>query len=306
MANNLRKYKFTGGAPTTGSKASSSDSSPPKNTTPQPADQMDTADLKAEILSSLKVDIAAMLRSELKAALTGDFEAIKAELQAVRTELASNTATMHSEVEAMKTTMAGVERTLSSHSDDVSLLQTKVGKLESEVNNLREKCLDMEGRMRRSNIRILNVPETAGSSTPAAVSKLLKEALGLDKEILVDRSHRGLQARGRDGKPRVIVAKIHYHQDCVDILSRARESGPLRWKGTEILIFPDYPPSVVQARSAYNEVRRLLRGRSGVKYGLLYPARLRITHNGTEKWFQNPDDAMAYVKTKILPDTSND
>ncbi len=34
--------------------------------------------------------------------------------------------------------------------------------------------LDMEGRMRRSKIQILNVPETPDSSTPAGVSNLLK------------------------------------------------------------------------------------------------------------------------------------
>lgn len=111
----------------------------------------------------------------------------------------------------------------------------------------------MEGRMRRSNIRILNIPETPGSSTPLAISKLLREVLKMDKDVLIDRSHRGLRARGQeDGKPRVIVAKIHYYQDCVEVLRRAREIGPLRFQGTDVSIFPDYPPSVVQVRSAFN------------------------------------------------------
>lgn len=139
----------------------------------------------------------------------------------------------------------------------------------------------MEGRMRRSNIQILNVPETPGSSTPTAVSKLPRETV----------------------KPRVIVAKVHYYQDCVDIL---RQSRPLRFKRIDISIFLDYPLSVVQARSAFNEVRRLLRGRDGVKYGLLYPARLRITCNGTEKQFQNPGEAMTYAKTRILLNPQKD
>lgn len=120
---------------------------------------------------------------------------------------------------------------------------------------------------------------------------------------MIDQSHRGLQPKSQEGKPCVIVAKLHYYQDCMDILRRAREFGPLRFKDTDIYIFPDYPPSVVHARSAFSEVRRLLCGRDGVKYGLLYPARLRITFNGTEKRFQNPEEAMIYVKTKIMPDT---
>lgn len=297
MANNLRKFKFTGSAPSAGPRE-------PGSSSPPSAAQADSSAMKAEILSSLKADIAAMFRQELKTALSDDFEAIKTELHMLKTELANNTATMRSEVEAMKITMADMGQALSSQSDEVTSLQNRVDKLESEVNGLREKCLDMEGRMRRSNIRIINIPESAGSSSPTAVSKLLRDVLQMDKDILIDRSHRGGPARNRTGRPRVIIAQLHYHQDCMEILRRARESGPLRWKGADISIFPDYPPSVAQARAAFGEVRRLLRGREGVKYGLMYPARLRITHNGTEKWFQNAEEATAYVKSTIAGSAS--
>lgn len=272
MANNLRKYKFTGGSSTSGPKTASSSAMSAGNSrdSPQPDDQIEMADLKAEILTSLKKDIAVLLRSDLKAVLAEGFEAIKSELHAVKTEVASNTATIRSEVETMKTTISEMERGLSSCSDDVR--QTKMCKLETEVTDLREKCLDMEGRMRRSNIRTLNVPETPGSSGAGAVSELLKEVLNMDKDVLIDRSHKGLQARKPDSKPRVILVNIHYHQDCVDILRRARESGPLQFKGTAISIFPDYTARVAQARSAFSEVKRLLRGRDGIRYGLSYPA----------------------------------
>lgn len=35
-----------------------------------------------------------------------------------------------------------------------------------------------------------------------------------------------------------------------------REFGPLPFKGTPISIFPDYPPSVAQSRSAFSEFKR--------------------------------------------------
>ncbi|KAE8278230.1 hypothetical protein D5F01_LYC23698 [Larimichthys crocea] len=237
MAYNLRKFEFTAGACTTDPKASSSSD-----------DQMDVADLKAEILTTLKADKAMLIRSELKTALSDDFENIKSEQPAVKTELANNTAA----------TVSHMEQGLSSCSDNVSSLLLKVGKLETE--------------------------RTAAT----AVSKLLREVLNVEKDVLIDWSHRGLQPRSQDGKPRVIVAKVHYYQYCADILRLASESGPLLFIGTDISIFPDYPPSVVQARSAYGEVKRLLPGQDGVKYGLIYPARLRITYNGAEKRFQNP------------------
>ncbi|KAJ8396740.1 hypothetical protein AAFF_G00015780 [Aldrovandia affinis] len=216
--------------------------------------------LRAEVLTSLKSDIATLIRSELKSVLAEGFGDIKSELQAVKLELAANTAMLRSDLDKMKATMTDMEHGLSTSSDDMTALQTTVGKLESAVTSLQEKFLDLEGRMRRSNIRILNVAEGPGSASPTAVSKLLREAVHLDKDLVIDRSHRSLQPKHPSGKPRAIIAKLHYYQDCADILRRAREAGPLQFNGTAILIFPDYPPSVAQARSAFIDVRKLLRG----------------------------------------------
>lgn len=250
----------------------------------------------------MRNDIPTLLRAELKTVLVDEFNSMRSELQAVKTEVVGNIALLHSDLETMKKTVMDMEHGLSACSDGVTSLQASVSKLETAVAGLQEKCIDMEGRMRRSNIRILNVAEV--SSSPASVSKLLKDVLGMDREVLVDRSHCALQLRQTGGKPRVIVAKLHYYQDCVEILRRAREAGPLRFKGSTIFIFPDYPSSVARARSAFNEVKKLLRGRDGVRYGIFHPAKLRITHNGNEEEFCDPAEAMAYVKRNIVLDNA--
>lgn len=67
---------------------------------------------------------------------------------------------IRSDVVTMKTTVAHMEQRLSSGSDDVTTLLTKVGKLETEVGTLREKCLDMEGRMlQHPNIKCPRDPQ---------------------------------------------------------------------------------------------------------------------------------------------------
>ncbi|KAE8299800.1 hypothetical protein D5F01_LYC02218 [Larimichthys crocea] len=203
---------------------------------------------------------------------------LRSELKAA---LADGFQNIKSELQAVKTELAN--NTAAIHSD-VETMKATVSHMEQGLSSCSDDVSLLLGK----------------------VGKLETEVLKVVKDILIDRSHRGLQPRSQDGKPRVIVAKVHYYQDCADILRRARESGPLRFNRTDISIFPDYPPSVVQARSAFGEVRRLLRGRDGVKYGLLYPARLQITYNGAEKQFQNPGEPMAYVKAKILPDSSKD
>ncbi|CAM4672382.1 unnamed protein product [Leuciscus chuanchicus] len=194
-----------------------------------------------------------------------------------------------------------METGLSAWSDEVVTLQTTVNTLKTEVAELRDKYEDLEGRARRCNIRILGVPETPGSNSTTSVSKLLREALQSDKDVLIDRSHRSLAPRKPGGKPRAIVAKLHYFQDCVEVLNRARTRAPLRYNGESIAIFPDYTTRVAKARAAFTEVRKLLHNRQNVRFGILFPARLRVTHNGEEKEFTDAEKAMTYVRNHIIP-----
>lgn len=306
MATNLRKYKYCGSSTTRPkSTATSSPAGSPAEKTPPPPDSpvMDAVALKSEILLSLKADISEVIKTELKNVLADEFNFLKSELQAVKNEIINNTAAVRSEIDQMKATITEVEAGLSTWSDEVAALQTTVTDLKAEVTGLRVKCDDMEGRMRRCNIRILGVAETNGSCSTASVSKLLREALQLDRDVLVDWSHRTPASRKSDGKPRAIVAKLHYHQDCVEVLTGARTRAPLRVNRETIAIFPDYAAGVARARAAFTEVRKLLRNRQGVRYGILFPARLRITHNGEEKEFTDADKAMGYVKKNIIPTT---
>lgn len=105
------------------------------------------------------------------------------------------------------------------------------------------------------------VVEDPGSSSPLSASKLLKDALKLDKDVLVDPSHRGSQARKPWGKSCVIVAKLHY-QDRISILWHEREFGPLRCSRTHMFVFQEFAPSVALDRAAINDVKGLLCGRT--------------------------------------------
>lgn len=307
MAAKLRKFKYTGN-PATRSNASSdrnANASPGKEGSHLPDSiEMDATDLKTEILLALKADISEVIKSEMKNALTDDFDFIKGELQAVKSEIINNTAVLSAEIDQMRGTIKEVEDGLSVWSNEVTTLKNTVKELRAEMAGLKEKCEDMEGRMRRCNIRIIGVPETPDSCSTASVAKLLAEVLRMDKEPLVDRSHRGLGSNKPGGKPRVIVAKLHYYKDCVEILRRARTQGPLRFNGDPIVIFPDYKASVAKARAAFTDVRKLLRGRQGVRFGILFPACLRVTYKGEDMEFIDPAKAMAYVKENIA--TSSD
>lgn len=264
-----------------------------------PRQEASASDFKEELLLSLRNEMAVIFKTELQAALSEILTSIKTELQAVTSELSVNISNIKSDLGALKDTVGEMETSLSACTDDIVTLQAKVEHLSAELLKVDNKCDHLEARSRRNNIRIVGVPEdSAVSSTTAAVSSLLKEALKLDKEPLLDRVHRTLQPKPKPGeRPRPIVARLHYHGDCVDILRRARAQQRIKTGDLMISIFPDYTARTARARAAFIDICRQLREIPGIRFGLLYPARLRITHEGVERDFKSPEDARSFIKS---------
>ncbi|KAI5105880.1 SH2 domain-containing adapter protein E [Silurus meridionalis] len=221
----------------------------------QAASKADIDSLKSELLCSLRSEIIEVFKSELRAlerTLGNDLLTIKSELQAVKAQLSSDKAANEAAVRELKGTVAEMERSLSVCTDDIAVMQR---------DKLETKCEDLETRSWHNNVRIICVPEGPNSSTTANVAVLLKEALSLEKEPLLDRSHRTLQPVPKPGeRPRAIVARFHYHSECLDVLRRAKELQRIQFKGLNISIFPDHTVKTAKARAAFNEVRRQLRG----------------------------------------------
>lgn len=124
-----------------------------------------------------------------KEVLSENFNHLKSELHAMRAEIANNATAMRSKMDKMKADIKDVEDGLTTWSDEMVATQNTVTSLKKQVENLKEKCDDLEGRMRRGDIRIAGVAETTGSSSTTAVSKLLKEVQQMDRDPRVDRSH---------------------------------------------------------------------------------------------------------------------
>uniref|UniRef100_A0A3B3UPJ3 L1 transposable element RRM domain-containing protein n=1 Tax=Poecilia latipinna TaxID=48699 RepID=A0A3B3UPJ3_9TELE len=86
--------------------------------------------------------------------------------------------------------------------------------------------------------------------------------------------------------PGSMIARIHYFHVKETILRLARQQFPLRHKDKPIYIFPDYPAEVMRQRQD-----------AGVRCGVLYPARLRVTIGSTDKTFSSPRDAEVFAET---------
>ena len=92
-------------------------------------------------------------------------------------------------------------------------LEATVKQLHSKVEQLSEKCLDLEGRSKRQNLRIAGVKEgeEKGQKARDFVAQLLMEVLQLDEKPLIDRAHRALRQRPGDNEPpRHLILRMHY------------------------------------------------------------------------------------------------
>ncbi|KAF4083484.1 hypothetical protein AMELA_G00141840 [Ameiurus melas] len=274
--------------------------SPPESASP--SGDPDFSALKLELLTSLRKDIADILKKEFQEMFRDALSTIQLDLQAVRTQQAGDKVAPDATISTLKGTVGEMEHALSGCTDDIVHMKTTIESLTATVTPLENKWEDFESRSRRNNVRIVRLPDGADTSTTAAVAALFKEAFSLEKEPVLDRSHRNLQPKPKPKpgeRPRAIVCRFHYHRDCADILRRARELQWIKARELTISVFPDYTAKTVRARAAFNEVQRQLRGIEGARYGILHPARLRVTYNGVQKDFISAEEAGDSVQLLI-------
>lgn len=111
-------------------------------------------------------------------------------------------------------------------------------------------------------------------------------------------AHRALRRRPDDTEPpRALVVRLHYFRDVTTVLRRAASLKDLFYHGLRIRIFPHFIPEVAKRRAAFNRARELLRDkRYGIRYGLLYPAKLRVTFRGKETVFTGAKKAREFTE----------
>uniref|UniRef100_A0AAV2MQJ3 Uncharacterized protein n=1 Tax=Knipowitschia caucasica TaxID=637954 RepID=A0AAV2MQJ3_KNICA len=142
---------------------------------------------------------------------------------------------------------------------------------------------------------------TEGPRPTEFVADFLHNLLHLDVKPILDRAHRTLRPRPGDGAPpRPFVVRVNQFQTRNEILRKARESPALTFQGKRVFIFPDFTAIVAKKRAAFSGVKKELHSCPGIKFGLFFPASLRITlPNGQLRTFDSPDLAMDFVKKNL-------
>ncbi|KAF4086719.1 hypothetical protein AMELA_G00087560, partial [Ameiurus melas] len=174
-----------------------------------PSGGSDLAAFKLELLALLRKDIADFRKEfrehqkhqeNLQKTLSDALSTIQHDLQAMKTQQASDKVATDATIATLKGTVGEMGHTLSGCTDDIVHMKTTIESLTATVTQLENKCEDLESRSRRNNVRIVGVPEGPDTCTTAAVAALLKEAFGLEKEPVLDWSHRTLQPKPKSGE----------------------------------------------------------------------------------------------------------
>lgn len=252
------------------------------------------ASLQAE-LSQAESDICDKIDEKIAVVST----ALRSEIAALKAESDAVFVVVNSRLDSQSDALGSLEAHANATSDTVMDLEATVKQLHGQVEQLSEKCLDLEGRSKRQNLRIAGVKEGEENGQKARdfVAQLLMEVLQLDEKPVIDRAHRALRQRPGDNEPpRHLILRVHYCHALESILQKVMKSKSLTYRGQRIQVFRDFPPTVVKRRAAFTPARKLLRDQPGVKFGLLYPAKLRVTHNGKETTFTDPEEARLYAE----------
>ena len=115
-------------------------------------------------------------------------------------------------------------------------------------------------------------------------------------------AHRTLRVGPGDSDPlRAFVNRCHYYQEKEEILRKAGHMKHLTTgDGNNIRIQHDYTQAVAKQRAEFNEVWGLLRTCDGIRYGLWYPAELRITtSDGVRTSFKDPKQANDFMMKNL-------
>uniref|UniRef100_H2ZVD0 L1 transposable element RRM domain-containing protein n=1 Tax=Latimeria chalumnae TaxID=7897 RepID=H2ZVD0_LATCH len=208
--------------------------------------------------------------------LSSDFEGFKNDLQS-----------LHSSVNNLGSKITAAEARISQIEDENGSRDTQAQHLQSQLSAVVSRIDDLENRSRRNNVRILGFPEgVEGNNLCTFLIKILPDLLGLDPSdpLEIERAHRSLgQHPAPDKRPRAFIVKLLRYPTWEKILKAARE------KGNNISFYPDLSRDLQQRRQHFTEACRQLLDR-GIRYGIFYPATLRVTFNGVTSAYTSPEE----------------
>lgn len=170
------------------------------------------------------------------------------------------------------------------------------------------KLMDLEGRLRRENVRLYGVKEGAeeGAATMITyVEELLIKGLELPTSttVNIERAHRALNTKPPPGAPpRSIVVKFASFRMKDDILKKAWQAKGFEYQGMKIHMDHDYAPELLKKRKDYTEAKTALKERN-IRFQTPFPARLRVYYKDGTVVYNSAEEATEDMTRRGIPVT---
>ena len=249
------------------------------------------------------------IRPQQPDAILAAINSLKAESLERHREVLDGIAHIRTDLDTIRGRLTTAETRISDTEDTAAQLTAKMTKLETQVKFLTEKNEDLENRSRRSNLRLIGLPESAeGRDAEAFLEKWLPDILGAENfptAVRIERAHRipsfptGPAKSTRSAPfPRPLIMKFLNFKDKVCVMKAAQAKGKVMYENRQVKFFSDFSAEVQRQRKAYDAVKQRLRS-EGIQYGLQFPAKLRITHGGKNYTFLSPQDVHVFIRKNI-------
>ncbi|KAJ1104039.1 hypothetical protein NDU88_001454 [Pleurodeles waltl] len=198
----------------------------------------------------------------------------------------------------LKQTESTVADILPTHNDN----KNAIAKLQQQMDALQERIEDAEGHSQHNKILIIGLPEGKEGNDPTRYIETWLQSIAKDKLLIhfvVERAHRIPGRKPISGAPaRHVIAQILNYRDRDVTLQVARELDPIIIDNARISLYPDYTMTVQKRRASFQIIKQRLR-KMEIKYAILFPAKLRITHNQKMHFFDSPDLVSTWLDKNI-------
>lgn len=170
---------------------------------------------------------------------------------------------------------------------------------------LESRAEDSENRSRRNNLRVVGLLEGAeGQDAVAFTEHLLHTLLPgavFSPHFAVERAHRTPPIMWTAGVPPYLYLPPVKFQGPGTGAQGSREGeaikvAELRQENAKIMMFQDFSIDTQRLRRTFDHVKAQLRTK-GLKYSMLFPARLRVVDDETTRYFTSPEEASHWIDT---------
>lgn len=210
----------------------------------------------------------------------------------------------------------GIKEAINSFSERLSNAETRISSAEDRLNDLdatsttsQRKMLALtksveviENRQRRLNLRLVGLPEnTEKGDLVSFLNEWLPNVLGPENfpnPLSIDQAFRlpiANKTPGRKPAPRTILVKFRWLIDRDRVMKIARKKKSLQVEGNRLMFFPDLSAEIQQQRKKFDGMKTQLHN-LGIEFGIQFPAKMRIYHNGETLTFLTPAEVNGFIK----------